>query len=168
MDEWSELRDNIHLHLSSRCHVSLPKYRPRLQLLVMPSFHDWWCIDLLETDGELSAYLIWWYATHDQEAFRNGLERLRHPRPFLPTLNSRRLERSSSDVREMLARFESIQLPFDLKWDYFTIDGTPIELRVGDQLVLEWNSGMPEEWPSDLRQAFSELRNWNDEVRPED
>ncbi|MBI1332191.1 MAG: hypothetical protein GC165_04845 [Armatimonadetes bacterium] len=161
IDEWCELRDETTDHLRSRGHVLQPKHQPKLQLLVMPSFDDWWCIDLLEMGGVLSAYLTTWYATKDHEAFRNGIERLRHPRPYVVTLESKRLDRTHEEVRKILEVFSSLELPLDWKSDSVHLDGTPIELRVGDQPVLSWNRETPGEWQTELRTGILALYAWS-------
>lgn len=159
-EEWSELQAKTCEHLRSRSHILQPKHRPVLQLLAMPSFEDMWCIDLVETAGEFSAFRTTWYSTQDVLAFENGLARLRYPRPFVATLESIRLDRSDSDVRHIINSFKAIDMPFDWLDSSISLDGTGYELSFHEGRILKWTNDVPLAWPTQLRQLIKNLLAW--------
>lgn len=159
-EEWRELQTKTCEHLRSRSHILQPEHLPVLQLLTMPSFEDTWCIDLLETAGELSAFKTTWYSRQDVLAFENGLARLRYPRPFVATLESVRLGRSDSDVRQILNSFRAIDMPFDWLDSSISLDGTGYELSFHEGRILKWKNDVPLAYPAQLRESIKNLLAW--------
>ncbi len=160
LQEWIDLRSRTWEHLRTRGHILQPKHKPLLQLLAMPSFHDSWCLDLLETDGTLSAYRTTWHSSQDSLGFQDWLVRLRHPRPFVATLSSVRLEKSESAIRQILDAFEPIDIPTDWEDRGIFLDGTSFEFQIGNHPTLEWENGLPEDWPKSLCDAIESLCRW--------
>lgn len=158
--EWRELRSNTWRLLRERQHILCSKHRPLLQYLVMPSFHDTWCIDIVRTGHVLAAYHTTWRMTNDIKAFTTAIDRLKYPRRYTPTLVSDRLAINDDAVKSFLDRLECIQIPLRLTSNSISVDGVSFELKMGDGctgVVLQWYKELPSEWPLELRQIIKGL-----------
>ncbi len=100
--EWCELRSRTWRLLREREHILRPKHSPLLQFLVMPSFADSWCIDLVRTNGTTAAYYTVWRMTYDIKAFSTAIERLKHPRRICPRWNRLSSMRPQSPLTQFL------------------------------------------------------------------
>ncbi len=160
-DEWIELRSNTHRLLRQRNHINRSKHWPLLQFLVMPSFADTWCLDFVRTGDDLAAYYTTWRSGHDLQAFAAAAERLKHPRPYIPTLESVRLDESEKRVASIMSRMGAILIPMHAMTNLVSLDGTEHELQVGDGrmgVVLRWHNQLPHEWPPELHALISDLK----------
>lgn len=110
--EWYELRSQTWQLRRRREHILRSKHRPLLQYLVMPSLTDTWCIDVVRTGEGLAAYHTVWRMTQGINVFATAIERLKHPRPYTPTVASTELDVGSDAVASMLARLGQIEIPF--------------------------------------------------------
>lgn len=159
--EWFDLRERTWQHLRHKNHISRSKYVPLLQFLTIPSFSDTWCIDVVESDGITSAFLTTWNSTKDVRAFETGLERLKHPRPFVPSLQSTLLPVNSESIEGILKRFEDIAMPLKpARNSSIYLDGTSYELQFGEGhrgIRLSWHEDMPMDWPIELRELSREF-----------
>lgn len=156
--ECCELRSRTWRLLREREHILRSKHSPLLQFLVMPSFTDSWCIDLVRTNGVTVAYYTVWRMTHDIEAFSTAIERLKHPRPYLPTLESTKLDASPESLDLILDRLSSIVVPLSRVRNSIGLDGTLFELQIGDGLtgiMLQWHNELPDEWSLELADVLS-------------
>jgi hypothetical protein len=129
----------------------------------MPSFHDTWCIDIVRivrTGDVLAVYHTTWRMTHDIEAFKTAIERLKHPRPYTPTLVSDRLAIDDGDVKSIFDRLDRIQIPLRSTRNSISLDGVSFELQIGDGCtgaMLQWHNDLPSEWPREFGQIVNEL-----------
>jgi hypothetical protein len=158
--EWYELRSRTWQLLRRRKHILRSKYRPLLQYLVMPSFTDTWCIDVVRTGDELAAYHTLWRMTSDISAFATAIERLKHPKPYVPTLASTRIIIGSDVIESLLARLGRIQVPLQVTTNSISLDGVAFEIQIGDGwtgLMLQWHNVPPDGWSPDLAEILSEL-----------
>ncbi len=159
-EEWCELRSDTWRLFKQRKHILRSKHTPLLQYLVMPSFHDTWCIDLVRTGDVLGVYHTTWRMTHDIEAFKTAIERLKHARPYTPTLVSDRLAINNGDIKSILDRLDRIQIPLRLTSNSISLDGVSFEMQIGDGctgVMLQWHNELPNEWPCELQQIVNEL-----------
>lgn len=158
--EWCELRSRTWRLLREREHILRSKHCPLLQFLVMPSFTDSWCIDLVRTDGITAAYYTVWRMTYDIEAFSTAIERLKHPRPYLPTLESTKLGASSDSLDEILESLLATVVPLSRVRNSISLDGTRFELQIGDGwtgIMLQWHNDLPDEWSPELADVLCKL-----------
>jgi hypothetical protein len=158
--EWCELRSNTWHLLRRREHILRWKHWPLLQYLAMPSFTDTWCIDVVRTGEDLTAYYTVWRMTQDIEAFATAIERIKHPRPFIPTLASTQLEIGPNVLVSLLERFGQIEIPLLQTRNSICVDGASYELQIGDGwtgIMLQWHNDLPDEWPPELQTLVREL-----------
>jgi len=158
--EWYELQTRTWQLLRGRDHILRSKHRPLLQYLVRPSFTDTWCIDFIRTGGDLAAYHTVWRMTEDIHAFTTAVERLKHPRPYVPTLASTLMHVGTDSIASVLRRLEQLQIPFRRTKNSISLDGVSFEMQIGDGwtgIMLQWHNELPDEWPPELRDLVREL-----------
>jgi hypothetical protein len=146
--EFVEIRFRVLDHLRRRLHILQPKHKPLLQYLTIPSFDDAVCIGVVSTNGGLSVYRTVWRMTQDAAAVLSPMERLRHPHPYEPSVNSERLTVSIATIEALLAKLQSSQFPpVELRRIY--LDGVSYELSLGDgdeETHIRWTNELPQEW----------------------
>ena len=158
--EWCELRSNTWRFLRERDHILVSKHRPLLQYLVMPSFTDTWCIDVVRSGDVLAAYHTTWRATRDIAAFATAVERLKHPRPYVPTVDSRRLNVTDGEISSLISKLGRIRIPLRSTTNSISVDGIGYELQIGDGwtgVMLQWHNDLPDEWACELHDIVSAL-----------
>lgn len=158
--EWCELRSNTWRFLRERDHILVSKHRPLLQYLVMPSFSDTWCIDVVRSGDVLAAYYTIWRMTRDIEHFTTAVERLKHPRPYVPTVESKLLNVSQGEISSLLTKLGRTRIPLQSTTNSVWLDGIGYELQIGDGwtgVTLQWHNNLPDEWPSELHDIMSAL-----------
>ena len=157
--EWSLLRDRAVEHLRDFGHVKRSKYRPVAQFLILPSFSDTRCIDLLDRDNTIVAFHTIWKSTTDINAFATPVERLKHPRSFTPTYESAELDVESAALQNLLSTIGSVNLKLTPTTSTICVDGTSYELYVGPGYTgirMRWHNELPNEWEA-LRPARDTL-----------
>ena len=158
--EWCELRSSTWRFLLQREHILRSKHLPLLQYLVMPSFTDTWCIDLVRSGDTLAAYHTTWFMTRDIKAFATAIERLKHPRPFVPTVESTPLDISNDTIASLMSKLAGAKVSLESIRNSISLDGTGYALQVGDGwtgVLLEWHNQLPDEWPDELTDVVREL-----------
>ena len=160
--EWYELRSRTWRLLRQRDHILRSKHTPVFQYLVRPSFNDTWCIDIVKTGDEFGVYHTTWRMTHDLEAFSTANERLKHPRPYVPTLESTRFDLDLLDAETLLSHIHKVRLPLRLTKNWISLDGTSFEMQIGNGtngILLQWLNQLPDEWQelSDIVESLNEL-----------
>jgi len=158
--EWYELQSRTWQLLRGRAHVLRSKHSPLFQYLVRPSFTDTWCIDFIRTGGELAAYHTVWRMTEDIHAFTTAIERLKHPRSYVPALASKQMHVGTDSIASILRRLEQIQIPLRRTKNSISLDGVLFEMQVGDRgmgIMLQWQNELPDEWPTELMGLGREL-----------
>ena len=149
MMEWGLVRDRAVAHLRECRHIDTSKHRPLAQFLIIPSFEDTIAVDIVHSQQQLAAYVTLWRSTIDINAFASPVERLRHPRPFLPTYESHQACVPTQNLAELLEQFSQIVLPLSATTNTISLDGTSYELRSGDGysgIRLHWHNRLPEAW----------------------
>lgn len=158
--EWYELQSRTWQLLRGRDHILRAKHRPLLQYLVRPSFTDTWSIDFVRTGDNLAAFHTVWRMTEDIHAFTTAIERLKHPKPYVPTLASTRIDLGSNAIESMLHRLGQIQIPLQQTKNSISLDGVSYELQIGDGwtgVMLQWHNELPDEWPTELRRSVEDI-----------
>ena len=158
--EWYELQSRTWQLLRGRDHILRSKHRPLLQYLVRPSFTDTWCIDFVRTGDDLVAYYTVWRMTEDIHAFTTAIERLKHPKPYVPTLASAQMDVGTDSIESILRRLEQIQIPLRRTKNSISLDGVSFEMQIGDAwtgIMLQWHNELPDGWPPGLADLLLEL-----------
>ncbi len=160
--EWNELRSRTWRLLRQRDHILRSKHTPLFQYLVRPSFTDTWCIDIVQTGDAIGVYHTTWRMTHDLGAFSTAIERLKHPRPYVPTLESIQLDPELLDTESVLTRISKIRLPLKLTKNLISLDGASFEMQIGhgtNGILLQWHNQLPDEWLelSEIVESLNEL-----------
>ena len=159
--EWSMLRDRAIEHLRDFGHVKRSKYRPVAQFLILPSFSATRSVDLLERDNLLVAFHSIWKSTTDMNAFATPIERMKHPRIFMPTYESLELDVNPANLQNLLSTIGSVELKLTPTTNTICVDGTSYELYVGPGYTgirLRWHHELPDEWNTlmPIRDTFLE------------
>ncbi len=160
--EWYELRSRTWHLLRQRDHILRSKHTPVFQYLVRPSLSDTWCIDIVQTGDDLGVYYTTWRMTRDLEAFSTAMERLKHPRPYVPTIESTRFDFDSLGAESLLSRISKVRIPLELTRNWISLDGTSFEMQIGNGtngILLQWHNRLPDEWLelSDTVELLNEL-----------
>jgi hypothetical protein len=160
--EWYDLRSRTWQLLRQRDHILRSKHQPLFQYLVRPSFTDTWCIDIVQTGDDFGVYHTIWRMTYDLAAFSTAIERLKHPRPYIPTLESIQVGPERLDAESVLTRISKIRLPLKLTKNRISLDGTSFEMQIGNGrngMLLQWHNQLPEEWAelSNIVESLNEL-----------
>lgn len=124
------------------------------QLLVLPSFQDSICWELRsiarpKAASESRLYQVRWSFGADCEAFRSPVERVRHPRPFKPSIATRSGVVAMSDFGSVIDTLSSAAIPLMPKSPPSGADGTSYELAIGDYFCnsrIAWWVELPAEW----------------------
>lgn len=152
--EWTAIREKVTADLRQRRFVTLPRCRSLLQLLVLPSFADCKCWNILSCgrkgDRELIGFESVWRATRDLAAFTSPVERGRFPVPFEPTVEARCPQIPSSVLGELLQRFASVKIVPFANISHAGLDGTSFELELGGAAMsrFNWWQQLPDAWSS--------------------
>ena len=149
--EWIEVRDQAIGHLRSRDYISRRRYDPLVQFLMLPSFADAKAVDVLRTNDRLVAFATYWHHDSDIQAFCSPVERLKHPRPFVPTFESIPIEIESETLDQLLGLIATTHISLKPQSSSVALDGVSYELRFGAGLVythLRWHNSIPADWSS--------------------
>ncbi|MFO0815823.1 MAG: hypothetical protein U0796_21610 [Gemmatales bacterium] len=119
----------------------------------LPSFGNaiaWDVLSMLTREGKsLRLYRTCWRYDQDSEAFRSPIIRLKHPKPYLPTLESGWVELRSSELHGILELLTGTRVPMYCDNHHVGFDGTSFELTMGDAFcftTIHWWSRLPKEW----------------------
>jgi hypothetical protein len=166
MDEFYAVRESAYDALR----LGTPIYRhrsvPLCQFLILPSFENpisWDVIRVVSRkDGaQTRLYRSCWRMDVDSQAMSSPVERLKHPRPYNPTLETDWVLVDKGKLELILARFNAIRIPLTLANARSGCDGTSFELAVGNFFCnarIGWWSDVPDEW-QELRPVVRDLEN---------
>lgn len=134
------------------------------QLLIMPSFENVICWDVLDVgptheSGGIRLHRTCWRMDFDFEALNDPIKRLRHPRPYHPTLETAWTELDRTALTAILAGFSAIRIPLHVTNPDWGCDGTTYELAIGDYFWntrIRWWNHLPDEW-QELQAPLDEL-----------
>jgi hypothetical protein len=148
VDEFDAMRTNVVHKLRQGFYAS--GRQPLLQYLVYPTFAPVVAYDVSadRRDGRQLIRSQWRYDI-DVEKFRNPIEILRWPRPFIATVEVHRLTVAPEKLDELLDELRTIQIPFSPPSTGITLDGTRREvmLHAPYEIRVSWTeSSVPEGW----------------------
>jgi hypothetical protein len=139
-----------------RCgqHIARSPLSVICQLLVLPSFEDAIRWDVVEASSppngrQLHLQRTIWRMEVDSGAFRSPIERLKHPRPYLPTIETGIVNVNSARLDSILSQFRTIRIPLAVEDPQSGLDGTAFELRLGGPFCsarIAWRCNLPNEW----------------------
>ncbi len=122
------------------------------QLLILPSFENSVSWDVTETrakENQPRWYRTCWRRDIDLEAFRSPVERLRHPRPYRPTIEAGWYPIDPGQFGALIEKFRATPIPLDASENIGGVDGTTYELafsRYFTKARIRWWARMPEAW----------------------
>ncbi len=120
-----------------------------MSVLIAPSFDDWSAYVLWEVRGEWRLRRRIWRYLVDAEKLRTPVERLRHPRPLLPTIETREIAYGASEAEAAFERLASLRLRvLPEGGGGHVLDGTDHEVALEDgaaSMRLRWNP-IPAAW----------------------
>lgn len=128
-----------------------------VRLKVLPAFADPMVIGV---QRGRSPSVVWrsWCKQEDLNAFRSPVERMKHPRPFVPTLREVSAPADPQQVEALLRRFRVLQVPAYVPSEVAALDGVSFDLLIGGQMAesrFHWWGDHPAQWRP-LMQHFSE------------
>ncbi len=173
MDEFCAVRESAFDAL--RFGKSIDRHRsiPVCQLLILPSFENpisWDAIKVVsrQAGAQTRLYRSCWRMDLDTQAMSSPVERLKHPRPFIPTLETDWVLVDGTKLNLILSGLRGIRIPVTLANAKEGCDGISFELAIGDffcNIRIGWWCDMPEEW-GELQPIVTELEklfesSWN-------
>ncbi len=153
-DEFYLVRESAYdaLHLGTM--IERQRSVPMCQYLILPSFENpisWDAIGVVSRkDGaQIRLYRSCWRMDIDAQAMSSPVERLKHPRPYKPTLETDWVLLDRRKLEAFLERFTAVRIPLTLSTARAGCDGTSFELTVGNSFCnarIAWWQDLPEEW----------------------
>jgi hypothetical protein len=164
MDEFYAVRESAYEALRLGTLIDRHRSVPICQFLILPSFENPVSWDMIRVvsrnDGaQTRLYRSCWRMDIDSHAMSSPVERLKHPRPYKPTLETDWVLVDRTKLEAILARFNSARIPLSLATARTGCDGTSFELAVGDFFCnarIGWWCDLPEEW-QELRPVVADL-----------
>ena len=126
-----------------------------LRVAVSPAFDppvSWRLFEQRSRRSDENSYFasyLCWRSDVDLAKFRSPVERLRHPRPLLPTFETFDVEVDSSLAQSMVAGVSSAVIPAYVPKHSIGTDGISYDLTIGDGFVkarYHWWWKAPEPW----------------------
>jgi hypothetical protein len=146
---------------------------PHLRLVVLPAFEASFSWELrdrcsLGAQREWRVVRTFWDFDSDLRALVDPVTRLRHPRPYVPTVTKRSSPIDDDVVQGILARLQQISVPLATPDRRVVIDGIRYVLQVFEgtrTLELEWSEARRGDAP--LSSVIDELLERFEAQRPE-
>ena len=88
------------------------------------------------------------------------MERLKHPRPYRPTVEVSSASIDAASIEGLIRRFQTIPVPLAVAEPTSGLDGTSYELEIGDPFRnarIAWWERLPQEWQA-LGPLVEEMR----------
>src|SRR5262245_16575544 len=154
MDEFYAVRESAYDALRFGTLIERHRSVPMCQYLILPSFENpisWDAIGVVSRkDGaQTRLYRSCWRMDIDSQAMSSPVERLKHPRPYKPTLETDWALVDRVKLAAILERFNALRIPLTLANKRVGCDGTSFELAIGDSFCnarIGWWCDLPEEW----------------------
>lgn len=164
IDEFYTIRESAFDALRLGTGIDRHRSVPICQLLILPSFENpisWDVIKVAsrQAGAQTRLYRSCWRMDLDSQAMSSPVERLKHPRPFKPTLETEWVLIDSGKLAAILARLQDIRILLTPPNAPGGCDGTIFELAVGGFFCnarIGWWCDLPEEWHG-LRPVVEEL-----------
>ena len=165
MDEFYAIRESAYNALRFGTLIERHRSVPVCQLLILPSFENpvsWDVIKIVSRHEAAQTRLCrsTWQMEVDEQAMSSPVERLRHPRPYKPTLETDWVLVDATRLEAILSRIRGIRIPLMLAESHVGLDGTSFELAIGGDCFcnarIGWWCDMPKEW-QELAPVVAEL-----------
>lgn len=164
MDDFAAVREAVYDGLRLGKYIDRHRSVPVCQYLGVPAFDNPFSWDLVQIVSRRAAaqtrlYRACWRMDLDVRAMGSPVERMKHPRPFRPTVEVGWAPVGLAGVEALVARFRSIRVPLAVARPHFGCDGVSIELSVGDLFCnarIGWWCDIPDEW-QELRPVVAEM-----------
>ena len=164
MDEFYAVRESAYDALRLGTLIDRHRSVPMCQFLILPSFENpvsWDVIRVVsrQAGAQTRLYRSTWRMDVDSQAMSSPVERLKHPRPYTPTLETDWVLVDKGKLEAILAHFNAVRIPLTLASARAGCDGTSFELAIGDFFCnarIGWWCDLPEEW-KELRPVVAEL-----------
>jgi hypothetical protein len=124
------------------------------RLAVLPSFEnsiawDVRALPVTTEPSELRLFRSCWRLDMDQQVFRSPLERLKHARPYRPTVEVDSVPIDAAKFEGLISRLQAIPIPLAVAESSIGCDGTSYELSIGHLFChsrIVWWERLPHEW----------------------
>ena len=154
INEFSSLRDEVFEALRRGTYSKSHGVARVLRYLMLPSFHNPVSWDVVRSssnsnNGVFSLVRTCWRMDLDGWEFESPIRRLRHPRPFKPTIEVDCVPLEAVQIETKIASFQTIHAPFFPTSIGMCLDGTLFELTIGNSYCntrVAWCCTMPAEW----------------------
>ena len=172
MDEFQAVRESAFDALRLGTLIDRHRSARVCQFVILPSFENpvsWDVIKVVSRkDGaQTRLYRSCWRMDVDSQAMDSPVERLKHPRPYNPTLETDWVLVDQGRLAAVLSLFCTIRIPLTMGTARAGCDGTSFELAVGDFFCnarIGWWRDLPEEW-QELRPLVAELESLFESAR---
>jgi hypothetical protein len=143
----------------------LAGHHSECQFLILPSFENPVSWDVV-TEGprkerrQTRLYRSTWRMDVDGPAVRSPVERLKHPRPYPPTLETDWVLIEPERLDAVVSRLRSVRIPLIVANPFMGCDGTFFELGVDHRFLnarVGWWCYLPQEW-QELAPIVTELQ----------
>lgn len=154
MEEFCAVRESAYDALRLGTPIDRHRSIPVCQFLILPSFENpvsWDVIKVVSRkDGaQTRLYRSTWRMDVDDQSLSSPVERLKHPRPYQPTLETDWVLVDTTKLEAVLSRIRSVRIPLMSAEPLVGCDGTSFELAVGEfwcSARIGWWCDMPKEW----------------------
>jgi hypothetical protein len=127
---------------------------PFCRFVVLPSFENSVAWDVRSTPvpgkpAELRLFRSCWRMDLDLHALGSPVERLKHPRPYRPTVEVGAAPIDAASIQELVRRLQNIPVSLSVANPPSGCDGTNYELEIGHFFCharIAWWVCLPEEW----------------------
>lgn len=124
------------------------------QYLILPAFDNPVSWDLVRinsptSESQTRLYRSCWRMDEDYRVMSSPVERMKHPRPFRPTIEVNSAPINPTVVDALAVRFQSVRVPLAVARSLIGCDGVGFELSFGSFFYharIGWWRDLPEEW----------------------
>lgn len=132
-EAWTKFRAGVLQQLRSAKHIP-PEVHPcrRGQYLVLPTFGEVICIDIVDSGGRVSATRTVWSVEKDQLRFRDPVEFLRHRADESVSIQTEPLDWPELGLTQVVSRLQEFSRPTMAESSHVQLDGVAFELVFSD------------------------------------
>jgi hypothetical protein len=153
LDEFSAVRASASDGLCSGAFVGNEGW-PVCRFVVLPTFENCFAWDVRSMPvrskpAEPRLFRSCWRKDLDLQALGSPVERLKHPRPYRPTVEVGSVPIDAAKIEGLVHRFQRIPVPLGVAEPPSGCDGTNYDLEIGHffcQARIAWWVHLPEEW----------------------
>jgi hypothetical protein len=153
-NELRSLQVDVAAQLRRQAWIVAPTARHILQYLTLPAWAPVVAWDLYDVPsengpGRLALVRSCWRQDLDMEKLHSPVERLKQPRPLVPTVEISELRPDQKALARLIAALAHIAIPPAPSSRWVTLDGIRFELAIStpNEHRLTWVGGLSEEAP---------------------